>query len=257
MVTFGQVFFPRYRHHRDVQTGRQALLWGRSFLRKAIYHFREQSTFEEIKGPLWGKYFLIGLQVYNDSQVKLSRFTDVRDFIDEVLVSFSSAAPSDAYLVFKHHPADRAYRDYAEFILERASALKIGDRVRYVHDLHLPTLLEGARGTVVINSTIGWSSLHHKTPVYALDEATYGYVGLAAAGKLDDFWGDPPAVAPHLTRAMQHHLRATTQANGSVWVRLPGARATGFRWPPAFEKRLVELTVQAKMRSPKSPASSE
>jgi capsular polysaccharide export protein len=42
-----------------------------------------------------------------------------------------------------------------------------------VHDLHLPTLLAHASGTVVINSTVGPSALHHKVPSKTTGSAFY------------------------------------------------------------------------------------
>ncbi len=244
-VTLFRPLYPGYQHHRDVNTGRQALLWGRSGLRKAYFAVSERKIGELLTGAYRGRYFLVGLQVFNDSQVQASRFSDVKDFIDEVLDSFAQAAPVHVRLVVKHHPADRAYRDYGRYISARARSLGIDDRVHYVHDLHLPSLLEGARGTVVINSTVGWSSLHHGTPVYALCESTYGYLDLAAGGTLAEFWTNPPRVDRLLVSEIQRWLRATSQANGSVWVALPGAGPTGFRWPAHFETRLRQLCRDA------------
>lgn len=240
-VTCGAWRFPHYRHHRDVQTARQALLWTRSGLRHVFHRYREAHVLGKVRGPLHERYFLAGLQVYNDSQVASSRFGDVRDFIEEVVDSFARCGSSDDSLVFKHHPADRAYRDYGALLRSLARSSGLGERLVYVHDVHLPTLLRHAKGTVVINSTIGWSSLHHGTPVLALGETIYGYMGLAAPGTLDEFWQKPPVVDLDRVAAAEKWLRRNSQANGSVWVPIPGRGPTGLRWPP-------ELRLSGRLR---------
>lgn len=236
-VSFGWPFFPRYRHHRDVRTWVQSLLWARGFLRRAYYARRERPILEKCAGD-WSKgYFLLGLQVHNDFQVRDSRFPDVADFIAEVVESFAKhALPSDR-LVVKHHPADRAYRDYGRLCRELARKHSLGDRLLYVHDLHLPTLLRHARGTVVLNSTVGLSSIHHGTPVFVLADAVYARMGLAAEGTLEEFWRTPPEVDRRRYQNAHRYLVHENQANGSIWVPLPTGEPSGVFWPEGFAPR--------------------
>lgn len=234
-ITLGAGLYPHYRHHRDVNTWRQMLLWARSFWRRLVFGRKEAPLLPLLSGERSKRYFLVGLQVHNDSQVKSSHFGDVRAFIRETLESFARASDPDHWLVVKHHPADRAYRDYADYLERLAADLGISGRVVYVHDLHLPTLLRHARGTVVLNSTVGLSSLHHGTPVMALGESIYGYMGLAASGTLDAFWRAVPEVDGAAVRNAQNWLRHNNQANGSIWTALPGGGPTGLRWPPGLD----------------------
>jgi capsule polysaccharide modification protein KpsS len=234
-VTLGRPLYPHYVHHRDVNTLRQALLWGRSGLRFAYFKLVERSAMERIQREWAGRYFLVGLQVFNDSQIQRSRFRDVGDFVTEIVRSFARHAPADTFLVFKHHPADRAYRNYASLIRRQSVIHGVEGRVRYIHDQHLPTLLKGARGTVVINSTVGWSSLHHGTPVHTSEETVYGYFGLTAPGSLDEFWQEQPKVDTARVARAEAWLRLHNQANGSVWTRLNSAGPSGVIWPPEFE----------------------
>ncbi len=45
------------------------------------------------------RYYLAVLQVYNDSQIRNhSNYNDVRDYINEVMYSFSRKAPKESYL---------------------------------------------------------------------------------------------------------------------------------------------------------------
>ncbi len=237
-VTLGRPFFPHYRHHRDVNTARQALLWARSGIRYARFKRSERPLLSKAQGEWDGKYFLVGLQVFNDFQIQKSRFADVGDFIVEVMRSFAEHAPPETKLIFKHHPADRAYRDYASLIEQLTEAHGLEGRTLYLHDQHLPTLLKHARGTVVINSTVGWSSLHHGTPVFACEETVYGYFGLSAPGTLDEFWNHQEPVDRKRVARAESWLRLHNQANGSVWARLPSAGLSGVIWPESF--RLAE-----------------
>ena len=67
--------------------------------------------------------------------------------------------------------------------------LNIKSRVKVLYDVHLPTLLKNAIGTVVINSSVGFSSLHHKTPVLCLGKSIYNIEGLTAHNiNINDFW---------------------------------------------------------------------
>lgn len=233
-VTLLGFLYPRYRHHRDVHAFRQAFFWARSGVRRVTCALRERGWIERLRGELSKKYFLVALQVHNDTQVRDSRFSDVTDFIREVVDSFARAARPTDHLVFKHHPADRAYRDYTKLLGEIALEYGLVGRVIYVHDLHLPTLLRHARGTVVINSTVGFSSLYHQTPVLTLAESFYGFMGLVSDVPLDVFWCEPPPVDAQRVLSARHWLIHHNQANGSIWTRLPHSRGTGLVWPRAF-----------------------
>lgn len=247
-VSFGRPFFPHYRHHRDVRTWVQAFLWARGFLRRAYYARPERWVLERCAGPWRKRYFLVGLQVHSDSQVRDSRFSDVTEFIEEVVRTFAEHASTEDRLVVKHHPADRAYRDYGELCRRLAARFGLGERLLYVHDLHLPTLLRHARGTVVINSTVGLSSIHHGTPVHALGDAVYARMGLAATGSLGDFFRAPPEVDRARYQNAYRYLVHTNQANGSIWVPLATGESSGLFWPPGFVPR---------KRAPGAGASSE
>ncbi|HSC88040.1 MAG TPA: capsular biosynthesis protein [Polyangiaceae bacterium] len=236
-ITLFGFLYPHYRHHRDVNTWRQALRWGWGFVRRFRHLGPERRVLEKLSGPLSKRYFLAALQVHNDYQVKNSRFGDVRTFLLEVVDSFARHANPSDYLVVKHHPADRAYRDYGKLLRQLAVDTGLGERLIYVHDPHLPTLLKHAKGTVVINSTIAFSSFHHKTPVKALGVAVYDWMGLSAPGELEDFWNDPPAVDIARYQLIRHWLLHHNQVNGSVWVPIAACSPHGFAWPPGLAPR--------------------
>jgi capsule polysaccharide modification protein KpsS len=244
LVTFFAFLYPHYRHHRDVNFFRQTALWARSLFRRGYHGWSEGRYLPLLSGPWSKKYFLVGLQVHNDFQVQNSRFGDVEDFIREVVAAFASYGDPSHRLVFKHHPADRAYRDYSALLAQLAAEHQLGQRLVYVHDLHLPTILRHAIGTVVINSTVGLSSLFHHTPVLTLADAVYSRMGLTAPGTLADFFQRPPEVDPARYKGARAWLIRNNQANGSIWVRLPGTGPAGVVWPEALASDAIRVREQ-------------
>lgn len=250
--------FRYYRHHRPL-TLQEAWPWVRSAWRKAKYRLLERNIQAELSSVFSGKYFLVPLQVHNDMQVKVhSDFDSVRVFIDVVMTSFFKHAPPDTLLVIKHHPMDRGYRDHRRLIGLLSRTYGVQNRVRYIHDQHLPTLLEHARGVVTVNSTVGLSALHHGTPVKICGTAIYDIEGLTFQGTLDDFWDHACelTVDHELFKRFRSYVIKHTQLNGSYYRRLKIADScSGLVWPLAFdEKQNANGQVQPAM--PGCPAES-
>ncbi len=213
-MALGRRLFPAYVHHRCSDLRLEGAAWVRSLWRWYAYRFKERNELARLHGK---KFYLVPLQVHNDSQVsEHSDFTSVADFIHVVMASFAKQAPENSLLVIKHHPMDRGYVDYAKILERVAIELGIYGRVRYVHDVPLPNLLRAASGVVVINSTVGLSSLIHGVPVKALGRAIYDLPGLTSAQSLDAFWRAPRPVDRHLANAFCAVLKHRTQLNAST-----------------------------------------
>lgn len=231
----GKRWFKHYKHHRPLALS-EGLFWLRSLWRKHYYRIQEYGWQQRITTAWSGQYFFVPLQVYNDAQViNHSRLGGVEGFIERVMRSFAQHAPADAKLVFKHHPMDRGYRDYTRLIGQLRKDLGLHARVVYVHDLHTPTLLDHAKGVVVINSTVGLQALGHGQPTQVLGVAMYDMPGLTYQGTLDSFWtlAHTDAPNPELVKRYIAHLVARTQINGNFYRRLPGvANAAGVVWEP-------------------------
>jgi len=228
--------FRHYRHHRAL-TWLEALPWLRSAWRKSYSALRERGVLGRLTEEFAGRYFLVPLQVYNDAQVHVhSDFESVVHFIQEVTTSFAQHAPPETILVIKHHPMDRGYHDYSKLIRVQVKKLGLQKRCLYIHDQHLPTLLQHARGVVVINSTVGLSALDHGTPLKVCGNANYDIPGLTFQGSLDDYWQNAQQAKPNkeLLDAFRNYLVQHTQLNGSFYKRLPKAQsASGLRWNSA------------------------
>jgi capsular polysaccharide export protein len=234
--------FSHYVHHRPLNW-LELLPWFRSVWRKGYYTIKECCAISQITVDMKSRYFLVPLQVHNDAQVLVhSDFDSVVNFIEEVMVSFSKHAPRETVLIIKHHPMDRGYHDYSKLIRKQIEKLELQGRCLYIHDQHLPTLLQHARGVVVINSTVGLSALHHETPLKVCGNAIYDMKGLTFQGALDEFWQNAQLTKldRSLLQSFQGYLVQHTQWNGSFYKRLPNSvSATGLNW--ATKKLPVEI----------------
>jgi capsular polysaccharide export protein len=224
--------YPHYVHHRPLNLFGEGSKWLVSGGRKLWFQVTECAVRLRLNTELAGKYFLVPLQVHCDMQVtRHSRFDGVEQFITLVIESFAAHAPPGDYLVFKHHPLDRGYRNYSSLIRQASKACGMLSRVLYVHDLPLPALFKYARGTVVINSTAALSSIHHGIPVKALGKATYDLPGLTDQASLAHFWTHPAVPDRKFYHRFRAYLIANTQINGNFYKRLPNTgNALGVVW---------------------------
>ena len=225
--------YRHYQHHRPFNLFGEGSKWLLSALSKLRHQIRERHIQVRLQTVPKGRIYLVPLQVHCDtSVVHRSPFGGVSPFVETVVASFARHAPAETVLVIKHHPLDRPYRDYTRLIESLSQRYSLEGRLLYVHDLHLPTLLQQARGTVVINSTVGLSSLYHGTPVKVLGEAVYDIPGLTSQADLDDFWCSPGVVDRTLFRRFRAHLLAETQINGNFYQRLANTgNPMGVVWP--------------------------
>jgi len=180
--------YPHYRHHRNFSATQEFFFGIRSLIRKVLYTQRDEKYLPQIKNELSKQYFFVPLQTHNDFQIlQHSGYGSLEKFIIEVLESFSLHANKNMYLIFKHHPIDRGRKNYKNFIMEQARELEMEERIIVVHDLHLPTCLEHAKGTITINSTVGLSSVLKGTPTITLGRAVYNIEGLSQKSSKEIF----------------------------------------------------------------------
>jgi capsule polysaccharide modification protein KpsS len=212
--------YPHYRHHRDIRPIVQMRLWIRGGVRRAIHTARDRGLARRLEARDMPPYFLVPLQVHLDSQLAHSPYPTINQFIREVVTTFAKHAPKDNALLLKLHPMDRAYSDYSVDIEALRLELGLGDRLVYADVINLPAALRGARGTIVINSTVGLSSLTHGTPVKCLGTAIYDIPGLTHQGSLAEFFETPAPVDRALYQRFRRWLLEQNQLNGSVWSRL-------------------------------------
>ncbi len=251
---FRRRLFPDYQHHRDFRLVAEGYHWIVSGIRKLRFGRKERRVLENLLPEFDGNYFVCPLQVHCDMQVVVhSDYNSIEHFIGDVLTSFAKHAPTNKAIVFKHHPLDRGYTDYTILFNNLVSELGLQGRVFYVHDLCLPTLLKHAQGTVVINSTVGMSSLFHGTPVKTLGKAIYDLAGITYQASLKSFWKN----AGEIDRDMFHHLRnylvVENQINGNMYKVWDKESASGLIWSDKLlsEHTYTEERVDKPTQTPK------
>ncbi|RZS33032.1 capsular polysaccharide export protein [Corticibacter populi] len=225
-MAIGRIKYRHHVYHRPLNPLVQGWQWGViGGLRKLRGYVLDRPILKQLTGPeCSGRYFVLPLQVHNDSQmVDNSPFGSNEDLIEHVLRSFAAHAKAEDLLVIKHHPMDRAYRNYSHFIHQQACRLGIGKRIIVAQDLHLPTLLDHAKGLVTVNSTTGLQALLHNTPVAVLGACAYDIEGLVfGQGRhLDQFWAAPGKVDLDLFWRYRNYLIEHTQLNASFYARAP------------------------------------
>ncbi|EAH6768442.1 capsule biosynthesis protein [Campylobacter coli] len=210
-------FFNNKLHHRTLFPF-EFLFWFRSLYRKYLYKFTEKKLNQKIYS-LEKKYFLAILQVYNDTQIKHHYKKSIEEFIEELILSFANHARAKSYLIFKHHPMDRGYRNYSKLINELSQKYHVEGRIFYVHDTYLPTLLKNALGCITINSTVGLSAILEGCPTKVCGNAFYDFEGLAYPKKLQFFWREAHAYKPNpsLVLNFKNYLLNTNQFNGNFY----------------------------------------
>jgi capsular polysaccharide export protein len=215
--------YPHYEHHRDFSALKEAFYGVRGLMRKIIYIFTERKYTKILTKELSKRYFFVPLQTHNDFQIlQHSEYGSIEKFIIEVLESFAAFAPRDDKLIFKHHPVDRGRRNYAAFIKEQAENLDISHRIIVFHDVHLPTCLKHAKGTVTINSTVGLTSLGYGIPTITLGNAIYDIKGLTNKKvSLNAFWKGSSSPDRLLYEKFIQYLIDKTQLNGSFYGLFP------------------------------------
>ncbi len=223
--------FPGYQHHRDFRWLPEGWRWVISGMRKVLFRRKERYMLDNLLPEFENNYFVCPLQVHCDMQVVVhSDYNSIEHFIGEVLTSFAKNAPSNKAIVFKHHPLDRGYTDYTRLFTSLVSEMGLQGRVFYVHDVCLPTLLKHAEGTVVINSTVGMSSLFHGTPVKTLGKAIYALPGLTFQGSLKAFWKNTGSVQESAFKQFRQFLISHNQLNGNMYRSLTDECPSGLVW---------------------------
>ncbi|MGV6989026.1 capsule biosynthesis protein [Testudinibacter sp. P80/BLE/0925] len=214
--------YPYYQHHRILNVRYYIKLWVISGIKRFNYALRDHSFAKKVEQGKFGNFYILPLQVYDDSQVRVhSDYSSVESFLTTVLDSFVKYAPSDLTLIVKHHPMDRGFIDYGNVIkhyLKQYPALK--KRLYYIHDVPMPVFLRHGKGMVTLNSTSGISALLHGMPVITLGRAHYDIPGLTDQGILDNFWQNPQQPDMELFSAYRRFHLNKTHINGSFYNRV-------------------------------------
>lgn len=225
--------FPHYQHHKIESLRYYFAYWLRAWGKK-LWHGRFDHM--RVKALAGQPYFFVPLQHDGDAQITHhSPYSDNTEFILRVLRSFATHAPKDCMLVFKTHPFSRGGLCHSGLIFSMSQELGIRNRVIHLTEGHIPSLLDHARGVVVINSTVGLQALVHGKPLAVGGEALYKLDELVHVGPLKTFWTTHKVPDPVRLRDFLDQLRHLTQAPCHVY----GKRSDPLNWT-APNLRLVK-----------------
>lgn len=214
-------YFPYYESHRPERALKEYWGWIKRFPMLWLYLNKQSRKKVEKLLNDDAPYYLLPLQLDADSQIRVhSPFKNLSEVIQNSMASFANNAPKDSKLVIKIHPLDPWFTDFEHLMNQEAAKWQINpQRLVYLESGDLNALLEKARGTVLVNSTVGTSALTRGCPVIALGEAIYDMPGLTFQGTLDQFWtqAQPPNKA--LFNAFRSSIIDLCQINGCFYYR--------------------------------------
>lgn len=214
---FNPIFYPGYRTHRPFISGIELSGWAYRLGFMPRYEKKDACSIQ-ILIKSQSPYFLLPLQLDSDSQILIhSPFSSMAEVIELTMRSFANHAPKDSVLVIKNHPLDTGFTNFKKLIKRLECELNICNRTLYLESGHLPTLLDHCQGTIVVNSTVGTSSIIHKCRTIALADAIYNISGLTSSCTLDQFWKDTERPNMRLFHHYRKTVRYTTQINGGFY----------------------------------------
>jgi capsular polysaccharide export protein len=218
LTLFSAPFYGGYRTHRPFNPLVEYAGWLRRLLRLRKNRAHAERVLSGcVDRP--GRAYVLALQLDSDYQIRVhSPYQGMADVMEEVIASFARKAPADTILVIKNHPLDNGLVNHRANARNLARRYDVDGRVRFIDGGHLPTLLDSARGLVIVNSTVGMSGLFHQCPTKTLGNPVYNMPGLTFQGNLDRFWNEGTRPDLALYQALVLCIRHLTQLNGSFYT---------------------------------------
>ena len=205
---------PGYKSH---QVHHPALVYvgtGLHFLRARRSGPAADRVVDEVKAA-GSPYFVFPLQMENDFQLRAySPFPDMKTPIHQVIRSFATMAPPETHLLVKIHPLDPGLRNWRRIVRRSAERWGAAGRVHFLDGGNLAGMLDGSRGVVTVNSTVGIWALRSGLPVLTLGAAVFDVPGLTYQGDLDHFWTEAQPPDGRLWDAFIRAMAAEIQIRG-------------------------------------------
>ncbi|HEV7265853.1 MAG TPA: capsular biosynthesis protein [Falsiroseomonas sp.] len=208
--------FPHYRSHQLHHPITTYAGIGMRLLRRNAERAEGARALELASGhPCW----IFAMQMETDFSIRAySSYSDMDTPLAETVRSFARRAPPDGQLIVKVHPLDPCLKRWNRRVPAIAEAAGVGRRVHLAHHGPLDSMLDGARGLITVNSTVGLRALVLGRPVKALGRAVWNVPGLAHQGPLDRFWAEGERPDPELCDDFLAALQATTQLRGVFYA---------------------------------------
>lgn len=210
--------YPHYRTHRPYPIWAEYATWG---TRLATIRWRGAQARATVADLARGgrPFYLFPLQLDSDSQIRVhSPFQRLGAAIEAVIAEFARSAPGGSLLVIKNHPLDNGWIDYRRMVARLARQCDVAGRVLFIDGGDLDALIDHARGTVTVNSTVGLTAIDRGAPVIALGKAVFDVPGLTFQGPLAAFWHDPGRPDAGLRDAYRRVVLHACMVNGNFYT---------------------------------------
>ena len=217
--------YPHYERDRDNHPLKEYLSWLPQLARRHIARKRAPKQLARVldeKSP----FFLFPMQLQEDYQIRHnSRYTGLDTLVDDVFSSFARTAPEDTLLLIKIHPLDNGLQNWRQIMKDAKRKYGLTGRIRLLSAGSLPQMLDACEGVVLVNSTVGLTSLRAGKPTKTMGAAVYDVPGLTSEQTLDEFWQNPQAPDPAFVDTFVRALARATQLKGSFYD--PAGMETG------------------------------
>lgn len=211
------LLYPGYRTHAPCIAPLMYAGYVRRFALKPLHERRDTVLVNQLISSQT-PYYLLPLQLNSDAQIRdHSNFKDMADVMAFVMASFALHAPAGSRLVIKNHPLDMGLVNYPRIIAELEAHYGVTGRVDYLETGNLEALVQHARGTVTVNSTVGGVALQYSCPTITLSDPIYNLAGLTFQGELDSFWQHAEPPDQELFRCFKATVIQSTQINGGFY----------------------------------------
>lgn len=205
----------RYRSSNYYHPIREYLAWvPRHFSVRPLRRRAEALMRNETEAPYW----FLAMQLQMDHQIRSnSHYDHLSEMLEEVFASFARHAPRDGRLVVKLHPHDNGIERWDRVCAILSARYGLVGRIDVIDGGDLTRQIEGSRGVVIVNSTVGLHSLRASKPTLALGAAVYDVAGLTHQRGIDTFWTTPDPVDDQLMTDFIVALAGTIQVKGDFY----------------------------------------
>ncbi|MBJ3777389.1 capsule biosynthesis protein [Acuticoccus mangrovi] len=213
----GSLRYPHYERDRPNHPILEYVSWLPQLIRRQVARTRAPMQMRRITQES-KPFFLFPMQLQEDYQIRHnSRYTDLRELVEEIFSSFARAAPPETALLVKIHPLDNGLQNWQRVLKRAKHRHGLTGRIRMLSAGSLPEMLANCEGVALVNSTVGLYSLRAGRPTKALGAAIYDLPGLTDPQPLDDFWRTPHPPDMAFVDAFVRALARATQLKGSFY----------------------------------------
>lgn len=217
-------FNQRGTFHKKRSLAGEAFYWSRNLARKILHQGRNFATIERLLEHHDRNFFVVPLQVADDSQLQgAAKGWTNEKLIIATISSFAKKANDDKRLVFKVHPLARGHSNHKKLIESLSSFHGVSDRIDVIDTGSLGLLVRHSVGMITINSTSGLSAIAHAIPLLVTGEAIYSGTILTKTAQttddLDTFWEESVNPDKSLCSRYLSWLKTNSLKKGDFYAR--------------------------------------